>query len=431
MNAPRPPRVAEGGWRLPPDVRRPLLSARLWSVAFQVASKVSLLGATFLAAGLLGVRDFGVLAALQGTAVLSGSVADVGTSMLVQREVAAGRASSSLLAAAIRLRLRVVAPLAGLAVGGTVAWTHDISVSALVGIFAVAALAMNCSALTDGLLQGQLRFRASALSQSAGRLGFFVAVAVLWLCSVHSLVATSLAFALGEVLIGILQACSLAGRLHLAPGGSMRMWREVRHALPYWINSVFNLVYNRADAAVVALLAGATQAGLYAPASSIQNALMVVPSLAITGLPNVGARVFSQGRPDIVLSMFRRALVGGTVLGLACAIAVTALGIPVTHLLGRSAFQGSVTPVVILAWSLPFYAAEHAILGYLVAVGRPRATTLGYGAALITALLGMAVLAPAHGAVGASVASLLREPVATIVLAVVAVKGRTTKGVAG
>jgi O-antigen/teichoic acid export membrane protein len=417
--------------RLPREVRQSLLSARLWSMAFQLTSKLSLLIATLLTASLLGVRDFGVLASLQGTAYLVGFVMDFGSSTFVEREIAAGRGSASLLRAAIRPRLAVVAPLAVLVVAGTFAWTHDdLGETALSCVFVTAALAINTSALTNGVLQGQLRFRGSALSQSMGRVLFMLGVAVLWLLAVRSLLVVGLVFALGELTIAATQARLLSGNLHFEHTDRSSTKRSAREALPYWLNTVFNLIYNRADVAVVALLAGANQAGLYAPASSIQNALSIVPSLAVTGLPNVGARVFSQGGHALLLSMFRRALVGGTLLGLVCAVAVTIGGIPFIHLLAGSAFRDSVLPTIILSWSLPFYAAETAILSYLIAVGRPAATTWGYGAALVTALLGLGLLAPAYGSVGASVGSLLREPVALVVLSFVAFGGRkrTAKG---
>jgi O-antigen/teichoic acid export membrane protein len=419
--------------RLPSEARRPLMAARLWSLAFQATSKLSLLLTLFLAASLLGVRDFGILASLQGLSYLTGFVADCGSSMLLEREVAAGRASTALLSMAVRLRLIVVVPAAILVVIATGLYTRDLGITSLATVFAIAAVAANSSALTDGLLQGQLRFRESALSQSAGRLTFLLGVAVLWVLRLHSLLAIGGMFALGEVMIAAIQSRVLVGSLQFAPADDESLPRGMRSALPYWLNSVFNLTYNRADTAIVLLLAGTVQAGLYAPASSLQTALMVVPGIAVTGLPNLGARLFSQGSHDVLRAMLRRALFGGVSLGLVCAVGMTALGSLIYGILGSSAFHASVVPAVILSWSLPFYAAEHALLGYLIAVGRPRATTWGYGAALFTALVGLVLLTPAYGAVGAAIGSMLREPVATIVLAVVAFRGRTatTRGGGG
>jgi O-antigen/teichoic acid export membrane protein len=406
--------------RLPHEVVRLMISGSTWSLAFQGSSKIVLLAVTFISARLLGVHEFGLLASLQGIAIVSGSLLDFGTSMFVQRELAAGRLTNSSWRTAIRIRLWLIPVAAILASACLVLGRGQLGLA--LGCMVAASLAMNVSALTNGALLGQLRFRSSALTQSAGRFVFLLVLLAEWAVHLASLAGIAAAFAMGEISIAVLQSSLVRGRVHGALQSSSGKNVSITAALPYWLNSVFNLIYNRADAAIVALFAGATQAGLYAPASSIQSALIVIPGLATASLPNVGAHTFSSHGLRTLNRMLRVTMGASVLLGTLAAIAATILAPAMLRLMAGGAFAGAVVPTQILAWSLPFYGAELALLGYLVALGRPSATTWGYATALVTALVGLAALSPRYGAVGAALGSLAREPVTVGVLGILALR---------
>jgi O-antigen/teichoic acid export membrane protein len=380
--------------------------------------------ATFLSARLLGVHDFGLLASLQGLSVVCAAVTDLGTSAYVARQLAANDLTTNDWKSAVSIRLYLI-PIAIAATAGSVLWGASGIRLALI-LVTGASVAMNVSALTNGALQGQLRFRASALSQCVGRIIFMSLVYAVWANNWASLSALAGAFFAGEMAIVILQVYLLRGtvsqRLSSLPGVT-----SLLAALPYWLNSVFNLIYNRADTAIVALLAGASQAGLYAPASSIQSALMTLPGIVTAGLPSVAANVFGRDRHSALGPMFRAAFGLSIALGFVSALAATVLAPQLLRLLAGENFVGAVLPTQILSWSLPFYAAELALFAYLIAIGRPGATTWGYGTSLVTAVVGLMVLAPQFGAVGAAVASLLREPVTIVVLAWLAVRAARSR----
>lgn len=399
---------------------RLLISGSVWSFAFQASSKTALLVTTFISARLLGVHGFGLLASLQGVAIVAASILDFGTSMFVQRELAAGRLALESWRIAVRLRLLLCPAALGLALASI--WIAPDGQGIALASLIVASFAMNVSALTNGALQGQLRFRSSAVTQGAGRVAFLIVLLGEWVSNFASLGSVAAAFACGEIVIAVLQGKLVRGtvRRTLQPAGGQRV--PVAGSLPYWLNSVFNLLYNRADAAIVAIFAGATQAGLYAPASSIQNALMIIPGMATAALPSVGAHAFTSHGLRTLRPMVRITLITAVLLGTFAAIAATLVAPVVLRLAAGGAFNGAVIPTQILVWSLPFYGAELALLAYLTAAGRPAATTWGYGTALVSALVGLATLSPRFGATGAAIGSLAREPVTLLVLTVLALR---------
>jgi len=401
--------------RMPVDIRRLLFNGSFWLLVFQSSSKLTTLATTLLAAHELTVAEFGVFAAIQGVTIVAAAVLDFGTSAYVEREVAAHRGTAQLVHGAVMVRALVVAPAAALALLAGAALSASNETTMLSALFICAGLAINASSLTNGLLLGQLRFRGSAMTQVAGRLVFLTAMLLLWASSQTTVVLATFAFMIGEVATLGGQVALLRSRPPTLVQGDYG--HHLLGALPYWLNSVFSLTYNRADSAIVAILAGPTAAGLYAPASAIQSALITVTGLPTAGVPNVGARVFAERGRDMVASVARRTGLVAIATGLVTATIATVTADAIIQSLLGPDFAGSVAPTQVLAWSLPFYGAEFALVGYLIAIGRPALTVWGYATALTVSLIGNLLLTPTHGALGGAIASLAREPAAVLALA--------------
>ncbi len=413
-----------------PPLRGQLRSGAVWATLSQATTKTAFVFSALIGARLLGVRGFGEFAALQGTALVTVALADFGLSMYVERELASRRMTPLQARAAFRKRCQTSLPVIAVATFLALCF-GSFNRGALV-LAAAAAVAVSFSTLLNGMLQGLLAFRHSAVGLSFGRviqLGLMVGALV---CSWHSLAGIVGLYAISELATTVL-LWKQWKRLLMTDAS----WREPQRleqahlgeplvrsryaALAYWGNSVSNIIYNRADATLVFLLAGATAAGNYAPGSAIQSAAMIAPGLVTAGLPNAGARAFADyGELALRHACVRAGLLAAGV-GLGAAACVWFLAPLVLPLLFPNGYAAAVLPTRILACSLPFYGLELALLGYLVACGRALATTLGYGAALAVALAGNVLLTPTLGAVGAAYAALVREPLAvsTLLVAVI------------
>jgi O-antigen/teichoic acid export membrane protein len=182
--------------------------------------------------------------------------------------------------------------------------------------------------------------------------------------------------------------------------------------------SVAFLAYNRADTSIVSFFSNQHAAGIYAPASSAQNALMVIPGALTAAVATVGARYAREGGAaldQLKIELWKIArLAFGLSVGLS---ALMTLFAPIfVRLFVGHQYGATVLPLRILCWSLPFNAVEFALLGLLTAAGKPRATVWFFVTSFVVALSAHAVLTPRYGATGGAAASLLREPVGLAVL---------------
>lgn len=398
-------------------VRRTLLRGSFWAAIFQATSKLSVLVSTVVLARVLEVEAFGAFMSLLGVSLVFAAVTDLGSSMLVEREIAAARANRGLLFSATMLRVWVVAPVLATAVTLSALLSDGPNTSIeVLAPFACGTLFLSCSMVTNAVLQGALRFRASALTQATGRVVFTVACVALWLspgAGTSNLALAACAYALGELVNLVLQVGTLLARPPSLPDGRLTRY-AYRAYLPYWANSVFNLIYNRADVALVAVLASSQEAAFYAPASSLQNAMAMFPGLVTAALPAVGARIFADDPASGLLERtVRRSAVTAGAVGLVCSLALVGIAPFADRILGAD-YEESSTSIAILGFSLPFYGVGLALIAYLFAVGRPALTVWGFGAALVTSLIGQAVLTPIYGSNGAAVANLIREPMGVV-----------------
>ena len=292
-----------------------------------------------------------------------------------------------------------------------------------IAFIALGSLANGTSMVPLAMLRADLRF---AFAGSVTVLGKTIC-AVLSLSALPQVhigdpfVLLSAAFFVGECV-----SLFAASALLVAGPGSRAFHRRVAgrtalrltSALPFAANSTLSLSYNRLDVVILAALASLGQVGYYAPASRMQDALYLIPgAISLVGFPMI-ARLFAQGSGDRSRSLgdarrvIRRLWALGLGLSIPTALAVYLLA-PwlVRYGLGAS-YVGSVPSIRILIWFLPLAAIHSPLLAGLQAIGRAGDTTVVFGLIFLAALTMHIALDPRFGAIGASLASLLRDVVA-------------------
>ncbi|MEA2528016.1 MAG: hypothetical protein QOF73_5243 [Thermomicrobiales bacterium] len=400
---------------------RLLVSGSAWSLLVQAVSKGTVLFTTLVAARALGVADFGLFISLQAIVLLSVSLWDFGVTPMTTRDLAAHQVAIGIaLRRALVTRLWILPLWFVVFAGGS--WALEVRsghplVAAM--LFALAAWSMGISGVLNGLLQGRMRFRESAYATAGGRIAFALAIAAVAVSAPDwGLPAMTLAFLAGEVVTLALMIRAIRHELAapfplVDPPAAYRSTRgTLRRSSPFAFNGFFNLVYNRLDVAIVALLAGSVEAGIYAPASRIQDALLFFPSVATAALMPVAARRFGANRDtDAVRRPLPVLILLGVVFALPAVVATVIFARPLVMIALGDQYEASVEPVRILALSIPFIAAGAPVMASLVAIDRARTTTVVYGCGLLAALGGLAILTPLWGATGAAWASMAREPI--------------------
>lgn len=403
------------------DAGKLLISGSVWSFLLQAVSKLSVLFSTLIGASLLGVVDFGIYVSMHGVMLLAVSLWDLGYTPMMTRDVSAGDVTvPQMLQSAVHARAKLlIIPLMVLVLGALVLGVNTSTAVIAMGIFGVAAVANSASVVITGALNASLRFRDSMIANSMGRIGFVLSVvAVATVEPGTPLVWLTVAFLIGELVNITALAVCLKRVLNNtwiprggAFGGSASLWAVVRRSSPYALSGLLILVYNRLDVVIVSVVAGAEDAGLYAPASRILDAMLIFPMTAVAALIPVAARQFRlENGPDAIKKLLLFSVAVSMALSVPATILVLLAARPIVDVGLGTEFSSSIVPIRILALSIPFVALGAPLMSTLTAIGRPRLATAMIAVGFVTSTMGIVLLAPRWGAEGAAWASMLREP---------------------
>jgi O-antigen/teichoic acid export membrane protein len=400
-----------------------MLPSLSWVLSGDVLARVAVLATTFVAVRALTPALFGLYIVLYALALVAAVVWDLGVSVVVSREVGAGRATQfGALADGCRLRLAALPAWGAAIVIGLVLVRGFPGLSLPVCImFLVASASAGMSTLSLAALRGAHRFVSSSSAQVLGKCTTAVLSGVaLVLAGPHDrLLALGAAFAAGEVVTLLISIALILA----AKTGMVRKAAEsisLRQSLPFAANAAMSIFYNRFDVVLVGILASASAAGLYGAASRTQDALYAIPAaVGVVALPMI-SRCAADGGLGAARQLVRRFWI----LGLGVALPVTVaifLAAPtlVPWVLG-SDYRAAVTPVRILIWFLPLAVIQAPILAGLAGIGAGKLTTVIVLTALFSALILQLILAPKFGATGGAFASLGRDVVTTPVAVLLA-----------
>ncbi|MFC7574226.1 oligosaccharide flippase family protein [Klenkia terrae] len=267
-----------------------LAKAAGWNAVSQLVTKVAMVVFTVVASRVLGVSELGFLFTLQGAMLLVAAAADAGTSTYIQQQLAGRESGSAAVASLVTLRLWLAGVVTvGWVVVAQLLW--DLSVAEVV-LVALGGLAFSASLFVQAVLGYLHEFRVVSEALFAGRLVLCVAAPLAFVLDGAVLVPFLLGGLAGAEVVTLLYSLwrvrtrldgvrtAFANR----PGDRRaRMLLAIRASAPHTLNSLINVVVNRADALLVTVFAGLTVAGLYAPASQLQNALGGVLVLLAAG----------------------------------------------------------------------------------------------------------------------------------------------------
>lgn len=404
---------------------RPVGLARslAWSLSGNLAGKAGFLLFNLLAAAAVNAEAFGQFVGLQAVALMAAVAWDLGLTTITTREIAAGHVD---LAQASRRLVRLRLETAPIGVGafllGTWLLGRNIELDALVvSVMAAHAFLVGVQVLVGAALVGTLDFRIAGIATSLGRWTTALGAAVALLSQGGSLLVLALALCLGEVVaiaVGLVRLRRTSGHVR---GGGVPATLALSHraALPFAANSLIQMAYNRFDVLIVAAISSVGVVAAYAPASRIQDALLLFAAAAGPVTLPILARLHAEetGSASASRGVWARITLVAVLASLALASA-TWLVAPdlVPALLGES-YRAAISPIRIIVWSVPLIAFNSVLAAAVNARRRPFHVTAAIGAAAVTAALLTVALVPSLGADGAAIAATLREvPVAVVLL---------------
>ena len=417
--------------------RKTLRSTRLgatvahlgWASSGGAVSKLATLLTTVAGARVLGPSWFGVYASLHASADLSAGCLDFGVSQLLSRELASGRLSAAeAIKQALRLRAKTFAGwLLIFVIGVAVATRNEKMPVGVILTFGVASLCIAAYLIPLAILRGALEFRGYAFSLAWGRwLTASIALAALLSNGMLSGLETfAWATLLGEGLTLCL-ASSMAWRAEIRQSRFMQVNNallSLREAVPFAAIGIINLLYNRFDIVILGGLSSMREVSQYAPASRIQDLLMMVPStLGLVVFSVVSTDWCMPGGPERVKKLVEQAAIIGFLASVPFTIAGFAVAARLVPLILGSAYSGSVTPTRVIICFFPAAIFAAPLTWGLAAIGRNTDTVKIFALTGAVAVALHLLLDRRYGAIGGAIASFVREPAALILAIILATR---------
>jgi O-antigen/teichoic acid export membrane protein len=342
------------------------------------------------------VEEFGaILAAIGVIAILAGLI-DFGTSSRWVRDAQAGVVTAAESSGYLSARL-TTGVLGAVLLAVVANLSHGPVASALLALSPWLALRV-ISQARQALVQMKLRFAVQAQGQSLDRLtAAFIGILSLQ-AGVAPLPALSLAYSSGAV-ISILF-------LHLRDrqqaiwdfASAISPWKYYRRSMAFGATTVVTDLV-ALDLAVVTLVAGNYEAGLFAlpsritgPATGLTASLATVALAALASERSHRAalrRLYDGSRAAVVFLA-----ISLTLLGLLAEVAVA--------LVGGAEYAGATQPLRIFLVASAFVMFNQLMLAFLQGRGAERFAASVLVAGVLLSLAGVAVGAASHGAKGAS-----------------------------
>lgn len=384
-----------------------------FALAGDLAAKGGVLAVMMVAGHGLRTAEFAVLATALSAATVLTALLDLGSQTLLTRDGVEGPGARGGLLRALavaRLPLLGAITLAGVVAG--VALGRPLVAVATVLLAAAGAAQLSLT----GVLRAAQDLRPEAAAKLAGgglmlgAAGACVALAPRAGTLLAAVAAASL-LALAPLALAVRRVAELGAGASAAP---VRPWTALRRAAPLGAMALATLAYYRAGTLALSVLSTPTQTARFAAASTLAFGLLVVANAGTTGLL---PRLVATRDPRARAALARRALGAITALGLVLGGAVALLARPLLVLTFGPAFTGAAGALTLLAAATVLIAPAGVLGTVLVAERRLRPVGVQVAASLLVNLVALALLAPAHGATGAALATVACEALALLLLA--------------
>jgi O-antigen/teichoic acid export membrane protein len=332
------------------------------------------------------------------------------TKEVARREPEAGR----LILNALVLRSAVALGVGGVAAAVATLLDFDGLTRQLVYLLTGHMLLVVVSGVLVGGLQGMQRLRIVAVVDAASKM-LLLGLVALFLSRGDGPIGVAVAYVLSDVLLigaylyALRRLGGLRGTIDLS------IWRAlVLGGMPFLLWEAALLTYARVDVLLLAIFTHDAVLGWYHAAYRLISIPLFIPAVVMTAI----FPALSATAKDVALfsAIARRGVRVGLLVTLPMALGLMVLADKVVEFLGYPPeFRNSVTPIVLLAPSLPLVAVNMIVGSVLVARDRQRSWALvGVGAAVINPALNLLAIPYTqaqfgNGAIGAAAVTSFTE----------------------
>ncbi|WP_165825921.1 polysaccharide biosynthesis C-terminal domain-containing protein [Actinomycetospora cinnamomea] len=355
------------------------------------------------------LAEFGSLAAVQVLQIASPALSDFGVNSIATRAVAQREgATRTILRSALRCRIAtfplVLSPwLVALLFLPT-------SLHIYAALLFVSAVAQSFQQPLIAIFQGRFDFRRAAMAPTLARaatVALSLTLALIGSISLTEVLAVTICADLGALAYLLHRALRVSRNENLPGHSTLAL---LISALPLGIGSLLQIAYNKLDVVWVSLAANDSVAGLYAPASRIQDAVATVSSILAAGLLATAARrATGSNSAKALLGALHASVVAGWAILVPLGLTFSLFSDELCFIVLGRVDQSASVAISIIVWAALATAVSTPATNILIADGRVKIAVWANVATAAFALALTVSLIPKYGAAGAAWTAVARE----------------------
>jgi O-antigen/teichoic acid export membrane protein len=363
---------------------------------------------------LLGAEGYGVFSTALALCVLVMAVTDLGMSEYSIREVARDHSRATRFLSNFLL-VRSLASIGGFVCVLGIATVLGYDASGLIAVVFAAAYvaALGFVMYCRSFFEAFQNLRIASISIAIEKV-FVIALGSALLVATGSASWTLAGMALGMILTLAVNVRWVSRRfapivIDVIDRAFIR--EHVKLSIPFGVAGMLSVVYYRIDLVMIEALRSATEAGQYAAAFRILEALSLLPVVIVSAAmyPRFAALHYRREH-EAFSELMRRGAVSLVLASMTVAIVLTVWGPSLISVLDPDPTYGPSGPALqILCWTFPLTCLNVLLYTALLAIDEQRYRAQALGGAVVLNIGLNSVLIPGHGITGAAIATIVSE----------------------
>jgi O-antigen/teichoic acid export membrane protein len=365
----------------------------------------------------LGAEDLGILSFALSFTVIIGLIGDLGLNSLMAREVSRNQSLAPKYLGNIFF-IKILLAIVTFGVVAVAANTLGYSEQTIkvVYIITLSNIATNFTQTFNSVFQAFERFEyqsiGTILCSTLMLIGIFFAIV-----QKYELIYFAFVYFIVNVIVLVY---SFVFCLWKFPGPDLRIdwtfWKQtILESIPFWLNSVFVIIYFKIDMVMLSIMDGDTVVGWYAASYRLIDALGFIPSVFMSVMYPIFSKFHISSRGSLEFA-FKKSFKFLTILAVPIGIGTTLLAENIIVLIFGTEYLPSVIALQILIWASVLSFINYTPATYLTSTNKQRIlmifTCMG---AILNVILNF-VLIPLFSYNGAAIATVCTELVVGLLM---------------
>ena len=387
-----------------------LFSAQIISLVFGIFYFVYM-------AKYLGAKNLGILSFALSLTVIVGLIGDLGLSSLATREVSRNQAlAPKYLGNILLLKILLALVTFGFVIIIINNFNYSEQTIKVVYIITISNSLTSISQIFNSIFQAFERFEFISISTALTSILMFAGV-FFAIRQEFDLIAFALIYLVVNAII-LLYSVSIYTWKFAIPSLKIDwpFWKQiVLESIPFWLNSVFVIIYFKIDMVMLSMMSGDAAVGWYSASYRLIDALAFVPAVFMSTLYPVFSRFYVTSR-DSLEFVFKKSFKFLTVIAVPIGIGTTILAEKIILVIYGEQYFPSVPALQILIWASVMSFINYTPATYFTSTDRQRALMIfTFTGAILNIILNY-LLIPKFSFNGAAVATVTAELVVGILM---------------